>query len=139
MKYLYKSEDLCIQCHKCEEVCALKVFKLKSGAVPAIHIIDNPAPNGEKINVCDQCGECMPACAELALTRLKNGVVMLDKKKCVGCLVCVGFCSKSAMRMNNDDLEPYKCIACGQCAEVCPTGAIEIREKEEEGQACLTI
>ena len=127
MKYLHKDDDLCIRCHKCEEVCITKALKLSDGSQAAI-ILNDSQVTDEIINVCNQCGDCIQVCAELALNRSKNGVVLLNKKKCVGCLVCVGFCPISAMRINDDMPEPYKCIACGLCAEVCPTQAIKIME-----------
>lgn len=129
MKYLYKNDELCIQCHQCKITCAKKVQKSNDTSKSAIKINDDAKCSEWKINVCDQCGECIDVCAEMALNRSKNGVVLLDKKKCVGCLICVGFCSKLSMRMHDDMMEPFKCIACGQCVDSCPTGAIEIREK----------
>lgn len=129
MKYLYKNDELCIQCHQCEITCANKVQKSDDAKNSAIKINDMAKSGEEKINVCDQCGECIPVCSEVALNRTKNGVILLDKKKCVGCLICVGFCPKLAMRTRDDMIEPFKCIACGQCVSTCPTGALEIREK----------
>lgn len=128
MKYLYKDDSLCIKCHKCEEVCIRKALKLSEGSQAAIVINDSDEAD-EIINVCNQCEECIQACPEMALKRAKNGVVMLDAKKCVGCLICVGFCPISAMRINDDMLEPYKCIACGLCEKECPSQAIKIKEK----------
>lgn len=129
MKYLHKEDDLCIKCHECEDVCITKALKLSKGSQAAIVINDDSCDKSEIINVCDQCGECIKVCPEMALSRLKNGVVVLDKKRCVGCLICVGFCPISAMRINDDMLEPYKCIACGLCEKVCPTEAIKIKVK----------
>lgn len=128
MKYLHKNNDLCIGCLQCEEVCAEKVFKLKVESSPAI-VINKLENEKYSINVCDQCGECIPVCSEMAINRNDAGVVLIDKKRCVGCLICVGFCSKGSMRYSNDRMEPYKCIACGLCVSVCPTGAIEIRNE----------
>ena len=129
MKYLYKNDEICIQCHQCEITCANKVQKSDDLRKSAIKINGNAKYGEEKINVCDQCGECIEVCSEMALGRAKNGVVLLDKKKCVGCLICVGFCSKQSMRIHDDMIEPFKCIACGQCVSSCPVGALEIREK----------
>lgn len=128
MKKLEKYEEKCIECHACEDVCAKTYFKSEDRGKSRILINEELDEKGQKINVCNQCGECMEACPELALTRDKNGVVRLDKNKCVECLICVGFCPYLSMRVHKDLLEPFKCIACGLCAKECPTEAIEIVE-----------
>ena len=70
----------------------------------------------------------MVMCSRLALQRADNGVVRLDKKSCVGCLVCVGECSRDHMRWHDDLPAPFKCIACGLCAGQCSSGALTIVE-----------
>ncbi len=129
MKYLYKNDELCIQCHQCEITCAKKTQGYDDILKSSIRINDIGTSEEEIINLCNQCGECIDVCAELALSRAKNGVILLNKRKCVGCLVCVGFCPTLSMRVHDDMLIPFKCIACGECVKNCPTGAIEIREK----------
>jgi len=82
--------------------------------------------------VCDQCGDCMNMCSRLALTKTGDGVVRLDEKSCVGCLICAGECSRGYMRWHDDLPVPFKCIACGLCAAQCPVGALKI----VEGSSC---
>ena len=127
MKFLQKDEALCIQCHACEDTCAQTYFKSDDREKSSIKIYVEPRENGEVINVCSQCGECIDICPELAIFRAKNGVVIVDKEKCVDCLMCVGFCPTLSMRIHRELLEPFKCVACGQCAKKCPTNAIEIK------------
>ena len=127
MKFLQKDEMLCIQCHACEDACAQAFFKSSDREKSSIKIYDELGEEGEVINVCSQCGECIAICPELAIYRARNGVVMIDKEKCVGCLMCVGFCPTLSMRIHKEFLEPFKCIACGQCAKQCPTKAIQLQ------------
>lgn len=125
MKKLVVNQEQCIKCHKCEEVCSMAFFKANDKDKSCIKIdeaCDKP------VNVCNQCGECLDVCSEEALKRTKNGVILLNKKLCVGCFMCVGFCSPLAMRMHEDHIEPFKCIACGLCVKECPTGALSIEE-----------
>ena len=123
MKLLAKNESLCIGCGECEEVCSKTYFKEVNQEKSCIRIQD------KAINVCTQCGECIDVCSVAAISRDKNGIVRINKKICVGCFMCVGFCPELAMKMHGDLLEPFKCVACGQCAKVCPTHAIFISEE----------
>ncbi|HBV87466.1 MAG TPA: aldehyde:ferredoxin oxidoreductase [Desulfosporosinus sp.] len=123
MKLLAKDESLCIGCGECEAVCSKTYFKEISPEKSCIRVGD------QKIQVCTQCGECIDVCSVAAISRDKNGVVRINKKLCVGCFMCVGFCPELAMKMHGDLLEPFKCIACGQCAKICPTHAIHISEE----------
>ena len=86
---------------------------------------------------CNMCGLCIDMCPVLAIRRLGNGTVVLDKKKCVGCQACVGFCPRGVMRKAPGVITPFKCIACGACVRACPEKALElveidIEEVEEE-------
>lgn len=123
MKLLAKNESLCISCGECEEVCSKTYFKETNREKSCIQVED------QKITVCSQCGECIDICSVAAISRDKSGVVRINKKICVGCFMCVGFCPELAMKMQGDLLEPFKCVACGQCAKICPTHAIYISEE----------
>ena len=91
----------------------------------AIRIYDD-GQGGYNIMVCDQCGICMDMCSAMALKKDADGVVRLDKKSCVGCLICVGECLRDNIFYHDDLPAPIKCIACGFCARKCPNGALEI-------------
>lgn len=123
MKRVIVNQELCIGCGICEEVCSISFFKVKDKVKSAILINKE---SKEPVNVCSQCGECINVCSEEALIRTKNGVVILNKDKCVGCYICAGFCPTLSMRIHEDYVEPFKCIACGICVKSCPTGAISI-------------
>jgi carbon-monoxide dehydrogenase iron sulfur subunit len=113
--------------HECEDACATKVFRLDDPAFAALHIREDGDGKATTI-LCDQCGDCVVVCPAEALKRNKLGVVMIDKKLCVGCYMCVGFCDKGAFERNPDWLEPYKCTSCGICVKACPHAALEIVE-----------
>jgi Fe-S-cluster-containing hydrogenase component 2 len=125
MKRIVVKQELCTKCHKCEEVCSEAFFKVNDSKKSAIRIDDS---SDEPVNVCNQCGECIDICSEETLARAKNGVVLLGKKKCVGCFMCVGFCPTLSMRMHEEFVEPFKCTACGLCVKECPTGAITLED-----------
>jgi len=113
--------------HECEAVCASKVFKCEDPAMAALHIVASE-DGGERAVLCDQCGDCVIVCPADALGRNKQGTVLLNKKLCVHCYTCIGFCERHAFERNPAVLEPYKCIACGICVKACPRSALEIAE-----------
>jgi Fe-S-cluster-containing hydrogenase component 2 len=118
--------ELCTQCGQCEKVCSRVWFKEENPEKSAIRV--NSKGDGVLINVCNQCGECIEVCPTEAIYRAKNGVVRIDKEKCVGCYSCVGFCPTVSMFFHKDVQEPFKCVACGMCAKECPTGAIYLEK-----------
>lgn len=125
MKRIAVRQELCTRCHKCEEACSMTFFKVKDSMKSSIRISDSLM---EPVSICNQCGECISICSEEALSRIKNGTVLLNKRQCVGCYMCAGFCPSLSMRIHEALLEPFKCTACGACVKVCPTGAITLEE-----------
>ena len=117
----------CTGCGVCEKVCSKAWRKAEDKEKSAIQISADDQ-GGHTIAVCDQCGVCMDMCSIMALQKAANGVVRLDKKTCVGCLICVGECSRDYMRYHDDLPTPFKCIACGLCVKQCPAGALSIVE-----------
>ncbi len=129
VKVLKFYSEKCKGCLECEKACSNVHFKTDEGREKsAIRIIKD----GKKFKmiVCDQRGLCLDMCPVGALFRRNNGVVWLDKKTCIGCQACVGFCPIGAMRKNDSRIEPFKCISCGACVRACPTGALELVEVE---------
>ena len=129
MKVLSKNEALCIGCKKCMVECATTYYKDETGDKSVIKITENINCKFD-INVCNQCGYCTTICPTQALTISKNGVITLNRKKCVECYACVGFCDTLSIHYFTGERKPSKCIACGKCAKVCPTNAIYIENLE---------
>lgn len=53
---------------------------------------------------------------------------------CKGCGICVAFCPKKVLGLENEKivvLYPEKCIKCGQCELRCPDYAIYLKEEDE--------
>ena len=68
--------------------------------------------------------------------RSENGVITVDRERCVGCLTCVLVCPYGALAPNEDGVM-QKCElclknACGApaCVAGCPNGAIVYEERE---------
>jgi len=129
LKKLVADPTKCSGCGVCENICSKAFYKVEDREKSAIRITEND--DGKfTIAVCDQCGDCMWMCAEMSLSRAPNGVVRIDKKTCVGCLICVGECLRNYFFYNEELPTPFKCSACGLCAKACPGGALTIVEQE---------
>lgn len=52
--------------------------------------------------------------------------VKIDKKKCIGCVICMKACPTKAIRVRNDKatINYERCIDCGECLRVCPYNAV---------------
>lgn len=126
-KVLVFHPERCKGHYACEKACSRIMHKNdKGGEWSALRIIKEG--EGYVMTNCNQCGLCIDMCPVLALSRLTVGTVVLDKKKCVGCQACVGFCPREVMRKAPQVITPFKCIACGQCVKACPEGALELKE-----------
>jgi 2-oxoglutarate ferredoxin oxidoreductase subunit delta len=61
---------------------------------------------------------------------------LLNREWCKGCGICVAFCPKYVLELDQKDkvvaMRPADCIACRMCELRCPDLAIEIITAEEE-------
>lgn len=66
-----------------------------------------------------------------------NVALVVNRKFCKGCSICVAFCPKEVLEL--DDMgkifvkEPDKCIACGQCELRCPDLAVKVTKESRGG------
>jgi len=134
MKYLKTYPEKCVGCRACEEACSLLFFKESNPEKSCIKIAEKD--NGYSISVCCQCGNCMKLCPTSAITRNAQGIITINKKECVGCLICVAECCCQAMRYHPDVLTAFNCLACGACVSKCPAQALEIVKGESSCQNC---
>ena len=127
MRKLVPDSSKCTGCGACESACSKAFYKEENREKSAIRITANES-GGYEISVCDQCGDCMWLCSAMALKRTPKGVVSLNKKACVGCLICVGECLRDYFYYNKELPTPFKCSACGICIKSCPEAALKIVE-----------
>ena len=143
MKRIYVKEEWCLGCHLCEYNCAFAnsgesdmVLALKGKPIyPRIHV-----EGKDKITYavsCRHCDDaiCVKSCIAGAITR-KNGVIVINREKCVGCRTCVLVCPFGALAPNENG-SMLKCELCLQnpcgapaCVSGCPNGAIVYEETE---------
>ncbi len=73
---------------------------------------------------------------------MQKKTLVIQRQWCKGCRVCVTFCPKQVLDIDDDgkvyakDLE--KCIYCKLCELRCPDLAIEVRDADDvPGDACV--
>ena len=143
MKRIYVNEEWCLGCHLCEYNCAYAnsgvenmVKALKDKPVfPRVRVEDSG-----KITYavsCRHCEDplCIKGCISGALHK-ENGVVVINKEKCVGCFTCVLLCPYGAVMPSPDGTAAQKCELCvnnsfgePSCVKGCPNRAIVYEER----------
>lgn len=143
MKRIYVNEEWCLGCHLCEYYCAYA----NSGEKNMVYALKNK-PLRARIKVegedritfavsCRHCVNpaCISACISGALSKGEDGVVAVDKSKCVGCGSCVMVCPYGAIEVSEEHVAT-KCELCTTnsfgkplCAANCPNNAIVYEER----------
>jgi tetrathionate reductase subunit B len=93
---------------------------------------------------CQHCADapCIPVCpVEGALYRRDDGLVIIDPKKCTGCMNCIDACPYDCIFYNEGLHLAQKCTGCThlldrgwkepRCADACPTECIKFGEESE--------
>lgn len=142
MKRVYVNEKWCLGCHLCEYNCAFANSGMKDMAralkdkpiYPRIHIEGN-----EQISFavsCRHCTDplCVKSCIAGALSQA-DGLISIDRNKCVGCQTCILVCPYGALALGGDGImqKCELCVnnACGEpaCVAGCPNKAIVFEER----------
>lgn len=152
MKKIKINEESCLGCHLCEYYCAyanscrgtmsaLDMAKTLKGKTlyPRIRVEDQVLGEDRSVHFavnCRQCPDpiCVKSCISGALTKGEDGVVRIDRDKCVGCETCVLVCPFGAILPTGDG-PMQKCEMCLQnaagtpaCVANCPGRAIVLEE-----------
>ena len=111
--------EACWGCKTCEVAC-----KQENRAADGIKLIyvseDGPKMvDGEpyfvfQVNVCRHCDDpdCIDACPEEAITKRKDGIVVMDYEQCTGCELCIEACPYNAISFDADKDVAQKCNLC---------------------------
>jgi protein NrfC len=134
-------QDRCIDCELCVEACNQVnevPFEMHGAYRTRILQKDTPDAIGQKREfipvLCNQCN--LPQCCRVCPTKAtykdkQNGIVMMDIKKCIGCLTCQEGCPYNARYFNEHKHAVDKCNFCWDtllskgekltaCAKACP-------------------
>ena len=142
MKRVYVNEKWCLACHLCEFYCAFAqadeddmAMALKDkNIIPNIRIETDG-------NVCFavSCRHCEePLCVKGCITgaiSIYDGIISIDKNKCVSCYTCILSCPYGAISPSKDSAV-QKCELCVKtsdktptCVKGCPNGAIVFEDR----------
>jgi Fe-S-cluster-containing dehydrogenase component len=135
VKYLFTYPEKCTGCRQCAIACALNKFGECNPKKGAINILRDEFERYEIQFVCLQCEEpeCISVCMKGAVKKGEDGIVRIDKEKCVGCRMCVVACPYGAVTSFKGDI--INCDLCeGEpvCIKYCSTDALTYEEESDE-------
>ncbi|MBB5020812.1 4Fe-4S dicluster domain-containing protein [Desulfurispira natronophila] len=136
--------DKCIDCKACDVACKREnQIDAKGNPEVCRNWINNEGVKGTYPNLqqtftpeqCHQCDNppCVPVCPVQATWQGDDGVVLVDKKKCIGCTLCAINCPYKARYMTEarkgETRKADKCNYCEYrpktklpaCVDTCPT------------------
>ena len=146
MKRVYVNEKWCLGCHLCEYNCAFACSSAGMRQPDMAEALKNVKINPririeEKDGICfavscRHCKEplCVKGCITGALT-VNDGVITIDRSRCVGCYTCILSCPYGAIS-TSDDGAVQKCELCIKnaggtpaCVKGCPNSAIVFEDR----------
>ena len=140
MKRVYVNEEWCLSCHLCEYNCAFAnsgerfMTALKGRKIfPRIRVEEGQVHFALSCRHCED-PLCVKGCISGALS-VEDGVIRIDRNKCVGCLTCMLMCPYGALSQGEQGAV-QKCElclsnSCGEpaCVKGCPNRAIVYEER----------
>ncbi len=150
-KIVFIDPTRCVGCRSCEIACAvehsmskdlftaIKEYPKPLKRIRVVYLWDLGLPSPLNCRHCEQA-PCVEVCPTRALYRDKDGAVMLDPLKCIGCLTCAVACPFGIPELDIFNKIMYKCDLCPDrrakglppaCVEACPTGALMYGTVEE--------
>ncbi|HCY62660.1 MAG TPA: tetrathionate reductase subunit B [Oxalobacteraceae bacterium] len=129
----------CIACQACTIACSME-NALPEGqfrtvvATYAVTTEEGQSGVATVPRLCNHCDQppCIPVCPVGATFKNKDGIVLVDGDKCVGCAYCVQACPYDARFINHHTGKADKCTFCSHrvaagllpaCVETCVGGA----------------
>lgn len=147
----------CIGCDTCAVACKMEntvplgQFRLRVFDSSQNATVEKPRGRYPDLNLywvptmCQHCSDapCVEVCPTRALwQRDSDGIIELDKDRCIGCQRCEEVCPYDALAFDEDSGTADKCSACDHrrdrgpdqpmCAMSCPTRAIHFGDLSDD-------
>lgn len=132
----------CLNCQACVEAC--RKFNKTPESRPARRHITKYEKDGEALFVSTSCMHCEePACASVCpagpIKKAEDGVVYVDKDRCIGCKYCYQACPFGVPTYSSAAMDKCDCCTLGgtrpgnapRCAEACKFGALHFGTVDE--------
>jgi tetrathionate reductase subunit B len=128
----------CIGCQACTVSCIMEnaVPENSFRTIVSTYEVHDGRQTGTYLlpRLCNHCEDapCIPVCPVGATFQRKDGIVVVDGDRCVGCGYCVQACPYDARFINHDTGKADKCTFCAHrvdagllpaCVETCVGGA----------------
>lgn len=148
-KAIFVDTFRCVGCNACETAC--KVENNISPGPKWIQVMEVEMKTGDECKVnwkpmaCMHCGvpSCVKACPTKAIKkRDEDGIVLVTKELCIGCMECLRACPFGAPQFG-EDKKMQKCTLCihrtsrggiPACVENCPSEAMYYGNLQELSQ-----
>ena len=120
-------------CSICRETCLKRFEYASASGISTLHL---PEIGFHSAILCAQCGEpaCEACCPTGAITKNPDdGVVKINKTKCMGCGLCSLVCPYGGIEYNAATKQTIKCDHCNgdpECVKACPHGLLSFVENE---------
>ena len=134
----------CVGCRACEYACRHKHPDGPQGRRRVRQLAETNREHGFLTMACNHCAspECMRVCPTGCYEKRRDGIVVHDATKCIGCGRCVGACPFQAPAILPQTGKADKCDLCQEllqagkkplCVEACPLDALHIGPIDEKG------
>lgn len=145
-------QDFCIGCKACEVACQTyhkQEPEINWRKVDEYEVVQNG--NIKSLFLTHSCNHCEnPICAEVcpteAYTVREDGIVELNRDKCIGCGYCAQSCEYNAITLLGQENKAQKCNMCSErvdrgeqpaCVRACPMGVLSIIETDLADRASM--
>lgn len=133
--------EKCSGCYYCMIVCSFTHFEEANFEKAYLRVYPDESNPLVFINAhCTHCEHpfCVAACPiePKAITKDDDGLVTIDKMRCIGCKSCNYACPISIPIFEEANGISNKCNFCEgdpQCAKYCSTGALQVVSRKEAG------